>query len=166
LHFKTDFKKISKDRKIISLTEYANQYNGGLHEALIDMRQGGTDFRTSGWQGWQGKNMEMVLDLGKEETIEKLTLRCLQDQNSWIFMPKEVVFSFSEDNKTFYEMGKATNPIDPKHNGGIIHPFQIFSKPVKARYIKIKAINSGKVPDWHIGAGGESWIFADEIIVN
>jgi hypothetical protein len=38
--------------------------------------------------------------------------------------------------------------------------------PQKARYIRIRAHNYGKIPAWHAGDGGDSWIFVDEIIIN
>lgn len=164
--FETQFKKIPKERKILSLTPYANQYNGGREEALIDMLMGGTDFRTSGWQGWQGTDVEVLIDLGKTERIESLALNCLQDQKSWIFMPSEVWFSFSEDGKTYYEIGSRKNTTDPKQEGGIIQKFEVFTKPVSARFIKVVAANPGNVPAWHIGAGGKSWIFADEVLLD
>jgi hypothetical protein len=36
---------------------------------------------------------------------------------------------------------------------------------VQARYIKIKATNFGKLPEWHQGFGGDAYIFVDEIEV-
>ena len=36
---------------------------------------------------------------------------------------------------------------------------------VQARYVRVVAKNIGTIPDWHPGAGGKAWIFADEIIV-
>ena len=38
--------------------------------------------------------------------------------------------------------------------------------PQRARYIRIRAHNYGKIPSWHAGAGGDAWIFVDEIIIN
>jgi hypothetical protein len=38
--------------------------------------------------------------------------------------------------------------------------------PVLARYVKVKAKNFGKLPRWHLGAGGEAFIFIDEITVH
>jgi hypothetical protein len=37
---------------------------------------------------------------------------------------------------------------------------------LKAKYIKVKAYNFGKLPDWHQGAGGDAFIFIDEITIN
>jgi hypothetical protein len=35
----------------------------------------------------------------------------------------------------------------------------------KARYIKVIARYAGPCPEGHPGAGGTSWIFADEILI-
>ena len=34
-----------------------------------------------------------------------------------------------------------------------------------ARYIRVTAPNYGNCPEWHLGAGGKSWLFADEILI-
>ena len=38
--------------------------------------------------------------------------------------------------------------------------------PLKARYVKVVATNFGKCPSWHLGSGGDTWIFLDEISIN
>jgi hypothetical protein len=38
-------------------------------------------------------------------------------------------------------------------------------KPTKARYVKFEAEYYGKIPSWHLGAGGESYIFLDELVI-
>ena len=39
------------------------------------------------------------------------------------------------------------------------------SEPVAVRYVKVFAKNFGTIPSWHLGAGGEGFIFIDEIWV-
>ena len=34
-----------------------------------------------------------------------------------------------------------------------------------ARYVRIRALNFGKIPSWHPGNGGDAWIFVDEITI-
>ena len=46
-----------------------------------------------------------------------------------------------------------------------IHDVETTFTPVPFRYIKVVAKNVGVCPPWHNGAGGEAWVFADEIIV-
>ena len=36
----------------------------------------------------------------------------------------------------------------------------------EARYVRVVAKNFGVCPDWHLGKGGNAWIFADEIEVD
>jgi hypothetical protein len=36
---------------------------------------------------------------------------------------------------------------------------------VQARYVRVSARSRLRCPDWHIGAGGKSWIFVDEVEV-
>jgi len=49
--------------------------------------------------------------------------------------------------------------------GGIVKEFELKVKPMQARYIKILAKNTQYCPEWHLGAGGKAWLFADEISV-
>jgi hypothetical protein len=41
----------------------------------------------------------------------------------------------------------------------------MIQKKTQARFVKIKAINYGDLPEWHLGAGYPAFIFIDEIIV-
>ena len=44
---------------------------------------------------------------------------------------------------------------------------QLFAvmKGVRAKYFKLTVENYGPLPDWHISAGEQAWVFADEIII-
>ena len=42
-------------------------------------------------------------------------------------------------------------------------PVQI--DPVKAHFVRIRAINLGVIPDWHPGAGYKAYIFVDEVFI-
>ena len=33
------------------------------------------------------------------------------------------------------------------------------------RYIKIKVLNYGQLPNWHLSAGEQAWLFIDEVWV-
>ncbi|WP_157558819.1 GH92 family glycosyl hydrolase, partial [Microscilla marina] len=160
----TRFSKIPAGRTISLANQYANQYAAGGDKALIDFVSGGKDFRTGMWQGYQKVNIEATIDLGKEENVKTMAIRCLQDQNSWIFMPTRVVFFTSPDGKKFTKAGVVENDVSPKSEGTIVKTFEVkFGEAT--RYIKVLAYNRGIVPAWHLGAGGGAWLFADEIMV-
>ncbi len=160
------FFKIPKNRKIQLFEEYAPQYSGGGDLALIDFIRAPADFRTGSWQGYEGVDMEAIVDLGKEQTINRLSLGCLRDQNSWIFLPKTVTFFTSNNGRDFEELKTIKTAAIPIEmiEGSEIKEYMA-EKEVSARYVKVVAKNRGTVPYWHKGAGGKAWVFMDEIMV-
>ena len=52
-----------------------------------------------------------------------------------------------------------------KIEGSFHKDFTLKVKNLKTRYIKIKAENYGVCPEWHLGAGGKTWVFVDEITI-
>ncbi len=157
---------IPANRKVTVITPYDSQYTAGGDVALINTIRGGNEFRTGNWQGYHGTDMEVVVDLGEPQMAKSIGAGFLQDENSWIFMPASVSFEVSEDGTNFTNVGIVENPINPKQSGGIIHDFVVKNINKKIRYIRVKAVSQGLCPDWHVGAGEPSWIFADEIWVN
>ena len=160
----TQYVKIIAGRKLTLKSKYANQYAADGPTTLIDFLRGGKNYQLGGWQGYQGQDLEAVMDLGKTQEIKKVAMGFLQEQRSWVFMPASVTFWGSVDGTNYEELGKVANSVDEKAKGVVIKDFEI-KKNTKVRYIKVVAKNRGKVPEWHLGAGGKSWIFADEILV-
>jgi predicted alpha-1,2-mannosidase len=159
------FLRIPKNRKIKLNTTYAGQYSAGGDLALIDFKRGGGNFRTGSWQGYEGNDIDAIVDLGVAEPVVRVSLGCMQDQGSWIFMPEEVVISVSQDGVNFSEVVKLKNETDERAAEPVVHEFTANLKGQKVRYIKVYARNRGKCPEWHLGAGGKAWLFADEIVI-
>ncbi len=61
----TQFYKIDPNISIKLETQYANQYNAGGDNALIDGLRGSLDFRTGAWQGYQDTDVIAIIDLGE-----------------------------------------------------------------------------------------------------
>ena len=163
---RADFKKIKGGRTIKLNSEYSNQYSAGGDKALIDQITGGNEFRTGDWQGYR-EDLEAIVDLGKIESIRSVSLGCLQDIKSWIWLPKKVTFYFSKDGNSWKEMPPHNNPTIPDNQyGGPRGEFTGLYAWEKARYIKVVAENYGECPAWHLGAGGKTWLFVDEITIN
>ncbi len=160
------FSKLNADYSIHYLTENDHQYTGGGNNTLIDGLRGGDDYRTGMWQGWQGQNVELVLDMGRKKQISSAGGGFLQDVRSWVWMPSKLEILISNNGKKFKSVAIISNTIDgTNYDSKEIQDMIAHFDPVKARYIKFIAYNAGPVPAWHPGAGGKSWIFADEIWV-
>jgi len=147
-------------------TQYSPQYTGGGERALVDGRRGTTDFRVGAWQGYEGNDLDAVVDLGSRKGISAVSLGCLQDNNSWIFFPTQVEFSFSDDGSTYRDAVVIRNDVSPQDQTVMTKEFGRTLKDVNARYVRVHATNIGICPDWHKGAGSKAWLFVDEITVS
>lgn len=161
-----DFKKIKGGRSIQLSSSYENQYAAGGDKALIDLLKGNENFRTGYWQGYSGVDFSAVVDLGELETIQTISLGCLQDIKSWIWYPRKVTFSSSVDGKTFQKLVTLENTFSDKKEGAFVQEFEYLSqKAIECRFIKVEAEHYGLIPNWHLGSGEESWLFLDEISI-
>ena len=160
------FSRIAAGRSISITRSYAPQYSGGGDHALIDTLRGAPNFRTGTWQGYEGVDLEAVVDLGRVESVRYFALGCLQDTNSWIFMPEHVEFFVSADGKNFKPVGKVMNNVSLQADTAELKDFILRTRPHRARYVKVRAKSIETCPRWHKGAGGKAWLFADEIVIN
>ena len=143
---------------------YSDQYEAGGLKALIDHQRGGDNFRTGVWQGYHGVDLVATIDLGAKMKVNRLAGSFLQEQGSWIFMPKEVEFFVSDDGKKFRSVGKKINEIAENEDDAVIQELGVRPR-CEARYVKMAAKTIGKCPAWHPGAGQPAWIFCDEFII-
>lgn len=175
------FFKAQKGRKIRLLSSYARQYSGGGDDALIDGIRGNENWRKGDWQGYWGKDFGAVLDLGSVRDVSSIIASFLQDTMAWIYLPSEAVFEISIDSLEWKELKpwlmkhydvkiNLNDQVKYKLNHNPDPGFGWYTVaengPFKVRYIRITAKNHGKLPPTHPGAGGNSWIFIDEIMVD
>jgi len=146
-------------------TQYDNQYTARGPNGLVDLLRGGADFRSGGWQGYHGVNVDVVLDLGKIRTLKSLGAGFLQDENSWIFFPAKVQFEVSDDGVNFSPAGEVRNDIAPTEKGSLQKDFTLPLSGVQARYVRVTGVSLGQCPVGHKGAGNPCWLFTDEILV-
>ncbi len=160
-----NYYKIDNNKTITLYSEYANQYASAGDKTLIDHLRGGENYRTGNWQGYRG-DIIAEIDLLKMEQISSVSIGFLQDIRSWIFFPRTIDILTSEDGKTYNHLGVIKNNFPDNKEGTFTKDFTYdIGYNIDARYIKIKAINYGVCPKWHLGSGGKTWLFADEIII-
>jgi hypothetical protein len=144
---------------------YNPQYHAGGNDGLLDGIFGTTNWRKGDWQGYQSQDFEAIVDLQQTKSISEIHSDYLQDQRSWILMPTKVEYYTSMDNINFTLVSTISNDVNPKQEENSIKDFSYTTKPINARYVKVKAYNFGKLPEWHQGFGGDAFIFIDEITI-
>jgi hypothetical protein len=145
------FHRIPHDWNIVLLSACSSQYPGGGDAALIDGIRGTTNWSGGAWQGYWEKDLVAVVDLGKVQRISRVGAGFLQDVGSWIWLPRRVDFEVSVDGKSFTPVASIT----PAQTEETIANLTRSIAPQNARFVRLRATNSGK----------NTWIFADEILI-
>ncbi|MEE1899046.1 GH92 family glycosyl hydrolase [Flavobacterium rakeshii] len=159
-----EFVKKPNDYTIDIKSKFNSMYHAGGPEGLIDGIEGTTNWRKGDWQGYQNQDFEAVIDLQKEMPVNTIETGFLQDSRSWILMPVKVEYYVSDNNKDFTLVKTIETKTDARQDNVIEH-FTAELNNITARYVKVKAYNFGVLPQWHQGAGGQAFIFIDEITV-
>jgi hypothetical protein len=158
------FIKLPDDRDVVLHSTYNRQYTAGGATALIDGMHGNTNWRSGGWQGYQGQDFDGVVVFTTPKKISRIKATFLEDQSAWIFYPKAVSFYASNDSLNWKLVETIpTNKSD--HNSVVTTSTFTTKKPISARYVKVTATSFGKMPEWHEGRGEPTFMFIDEIEV-
>ncbi len=148
-------------KKISLATPPSKSYAGNGGFTLVDGIQNEKGMsKSSEFLGFSGTDLDAVIDLGKIQTVNNITLHAFEQNASWIYAPAQVVFYSSTDGKKFSEIESFSTP-EARRN----HVYRT-EKKQKARYIRVLAKNAGIIPSGKPGAGTKAWMFVDEIEVN
>ena len=144
--------------------QYNVQYSAGGDHAVIDGLKGDKDWRKGRWQGYQGQNISFTIDLKSEQRVDSIVVGLLKDIRAWICLPM-VELQASNDGEHFQMInaGDFPNAWSDLEVGRVVMPFNAGPLGYHYRYYRILLYNAGKLPEWHPGANGESFIFIDEI---
>lgn len=158
--------KIPHDWTIKIFSRYNRQYTGGGDVGLIDGIRGTLNFASGEWQGYQPDDLIAVIDLQRETEIKRVGGGFLQDARPWIWMPTRIEFEVSTDGTNFRKVAEIKTDVAVDDMKPQIKDYRQEIAPVKARYVRVRAYNLGKIPAWHPGAGDDAFIFADEIFID
>ncbi len=153
-------------REVRYRTGYSPNYTGGGPTGLTDGFRGTADFHDGRWQGFEQEDFEGVVDLGSPTRLLGVTVGFLQNANSWIFLPPEVILAVSANGTDFHEVDRVKTDISPRKEGAITKDYRLDCHGAEGRFVRVTAKNLGLCPPWHAGAGGKAWVFVDEIVIN
>ncbi len=144
--------------------EPGERYPGGGSGGLVDGLHGSRYFQDELWTGFEGEDLDATLDLGHPVDLKRLSVRFLQDVNSWILLPREVRFFMSSDGENWRDAGAVSHEVPDKKQDKLIHEFAVDLDGFAARFVRIHGVTRGVCPDWHPGRGKPCWLFLDEFV--
>ena len=142
----------------------APAYSLGGKEALVNGIRGSSERYGDGeWLGWSGENLVATIDLGEVQPLENIRMRFFNGNGQWIYLPRQVAVSLSDDGNAFREITVEQTFAQTMDKTKEI---EIDLKGDQGRFLKIKVQRYGKIEEGLQGGGHEAWLFVDEIIVN
>ena len=85
------------------------RYPGTGPRTLTDGAVGTLDFHDGLWQGWQGPDLEAVIDLGAATPVASVEGSFQQTTQSWILLPRDFTAWVSDDGAAWKEAGTASS---------------------------------------------------------
>lgn len=155
-------KKIDRIQTSAPQEFYASQKSESLNDAV----GGIANFRSGHWTGFNSDTVWIECSWNQPQAIKGMDLGLLQDEASWIFLPKRIEY-WIKDKKTGKWKINSFKDIPSTAKG----PKQVYIDQTKfksdlvASELKILMINHSKIPDWHESKGERAWIFIDEVFV-
>jgi hexosaminidase len=146
-------------------SNYNPAYAAGGEMALLDGIKGSNNFADGRWQGFQGQDLDIEIDLKKVTAVNSISMDCMQNSYSWIELPISVNIYTSADGINYKLLKTIENTIPMDAKGQFTHTFSAAFDKLETRYLKVIAKSAGPLPAWHHAAGGDSFIFADEIVI-
>jgi hypothetical protein len=160
------FVKTGKAIQQISYTEPHPSYTTKNQNLLNDHIGGNTNFSSGTWLGYDRDTVEVDIVLKKKEAINGVLVDILQNENSWIFLPEQMLlYYYDEAQKNYLPLGKETffseAPSPKQCDAREIIP----KRTIKTNKLKLVLYPLKKIPAWHPGKDNHAWLFIDEIQV-
>ncbi|HET6246573.1 MAG TPA: family 20 glycosylhydrolase [Tepidisphaeraceae bacterium] len=124
----------------------------GVQELTDGYVSNATDFKNVNWLGWEGKNIDATIDMGRPTPLHEVGGRFLQYVWAGIYIPGQVDVLVSDDGKKFRQVATIHTPADKTSR--IIKTLSVPLTDVSARYVRLVAHTNGM------------WLFTDELFVN
>ena len=158
-------KNMAKGKKVKISGVAGIDYEAHGNKTLTDGVVGSLDFSDGEWLGFQGQDIEVLIDMGETLPMHRIVFRTLENQKAWIFNPVKVSIELSPDGDRYKSVKVFNINAAQKQEQAKVNEFVASLNDQNARFIRIKATSIGTCPPWHPGAGGKAWIFTDEVIV-
>jgi alpha-L-fucosidase len=158
--------KVTNIKSISYKNPYSSKHHADGDLTLLDGERGSNNLDDGRWLGFESTDADMIIELSEPRQVHSVSVGCLQNQSSWIFLPQAVDIDVSQDGKVFhtaarFDAGQAIESSAVEHKE---FSLTIGGDPV--RFLRIHAANVGTCPPWHKGAGGKAWLFLDEVVFN
>ena len=142
-------------KPVVYNAPYNEHYKAQGDKTLTDGIRGGWTYSDGAWQGFISRDrLDVTIDLGKAICITSVEATFIQMVNPEVFLPCEVIVSFSTDGKNFVEAKREEYKVS-KEKPVCFGNFG-WTGCASTRYVRYQARSDKDL---------RGWLFTDEIIV-
>jgi hexosaminidase len=138
-------------------------YKGTGPLTLVDGLKGSLSHTDGHWLGFLGDNLVATLDLKKATEINTVRSTFLQKPEDKILLPTTLEVAVSNDGRTYKMVYSA--PVAAAQPGTGISEVKAEWKKTKARFVRITAKNAQAPLAGSTPQTPDTWLFADELVV-
>lgn len=132
----------------------ANKYPAQKEQTLINGYRGSLTYGDGQWQGFEGGDMDVTIDMGEMTDINSVAASFMQQTGPGVYMPDSVVVSISNDGVNFKNVKVILNDVPTSLAELTFKTFRAEQLAEKARYVRVFAKN-----------GKHAFLFADEVVI-
>lgn len=147
---------LAKGAKVIYNTPWWDKYEAAGDKTLTDGQYGGWSHGDPRWQGFLGKSVDLIVDLGEVKPIRYAGGSYMHSAGPGIQLPEYVTISVSDNGTDFTEVAKIYSDVATDYPTILMKEFGA-PLDTRARFVRFNAKGS-RVPS--------SCTFVDELIVN
>lgn len=151
----------STGKKVILEHQPSEKYYSWGAQTLTDGIQGDPAKFRSDWLGFSGDNAVMTVDLQNPTEFSNLKINFIRGHENWIHLPQLVAIFVSDDGIKFNKIKE----ISKAEIAETIGKLTVKLPKQKARFVKVIAQNTNKIPDGFAGSGYPAWLFVDEVSI-
>ncbi len=138
------------------------KYSGNGPTSLINGIIGSNErYGGAEWFGYEGEDFKAILSFQNPTYIDSISFKFFKGEGQWIYLPSEInVYKIDKNDKQ--QLIANSNKITTTEKIGHV---VIKIEESKIDRILIEVKNFGEIPKGNQGAGYNSWLFMDEIII-
>jgi hexosaminidase len=131
--------------------------------SLVDGLKGSLSHTDGRWLGFLGTDLVATIDLKKATEVSGMRSTFLQKPEDRIMLPSTVEVAVSNDGRAYKTV--YTGPVAAAQPGTTIGEVKADWKKTKARFVRFTAKNAQPAPAGASPKDTDTWLFADELVV-
>jgi hexosaminidase len=156
----------STTRPITAIQPLSGGYQYKGVSTLVDGLKGRSNYKTGRWIGFYKSDLNVVIDLEKNTTIQEAAISTCVEKGDWIFDARSFTVEVSNDGVNFSQVAAESYPAMQQQDANGVFNHNLTFSPVQARYVKVIVTSERSIPEWHGGKGNAGYLFVDEININ